>query len=342
MSAFVWKRGHTIAVVAAAVLAGGGVATGSALSGSPKSGTGPTASTSASIQPTSSPTVARSSTPRPKRVDALTGEKVSDHPVIAVKIENIYPARPQVGLDAADVVTVEQVEGRLTRLFAVYHTTFPARLGPVRSARNTDVELLPLFGKPGLVYSGANSHVQRNIDRASIVPLPRSTRDFRRPAPHNVFVNLRSIESSTKLPAARPIGWTFAASDARWQAARPGRSVTTSVGGDSFSFGYAKGRYTVRWKGQPYRDGDSGQVSRTDNVVILSVHNHPDGNADVNGAASVKSGTVGHGKVTLYRDGKKRSGTWERKSAAGPMTFRDSAGRDIPLAPGKTWLLLRG
>jgi hypothetical protein len=97
--------------------------------------------------------------------------------VLAVKVENIAAARPQVGLASADIVFVEEVEGSLTRLVAVYHSRFPSRVGPVRSARNTDVELLPLFGKPGLVYSGANRKVQRNIDRASIKALPRSDRD---------------------------------------------------------------------------------------------------------------------------------------------------------------------
>ena len=135
--------------------------------------------------------------------------------MIAVKVENIDAARPQVGLRQADIVFVEEVEGAQTRLIAVYHTAFPSRLGPVRSARSTDVQLLPLFGKPGLVYSGANSRVQRKIDRASIVPIARSTRDNRRVAPHNVFVDLDQIARTTKLGKARSIGWTFDRSSRR-------------------------------------------------------------------------------------------------------------------------------
>ena len=64
------------------------------------------------------------------------------------------------------------MEGAQTRLVAIYHTRFPERLGPVRSARSTDVQLLPLFGRPGLVYSGANRDVQAKIAAASIVPQP--------------------------------------------------------------------------------------------------------------------------------------------------------------------------
>ena len=124
-------------------------------------------------------------------------------------MENIAAARPQVGLSQADITFIQEVEGAQTRLIAVYHSRFPKRLGPIRSARSTDVQLLPLFGKPGLVYSGANSSVRRKINNASIVPILRTTRDSRRVAPHNVFVNLATIAKSTKLAKATPIGWTF-------------------------------------------------------------------------------------------------------------------------------------
>ncbi len=194
--------------------------------------------------------------------------------MVAVKVENIAAARPQVGLNSADIVFVEEVEGSLTRLVAVYHTSFPKRVGPVRSARNTDVELLPLFGKPGLVYSGANRKVQRNIDRSPIVPLQRSDRDSSRVAPHNVFVNLDAVAGrAKKVGEARSIGWTFAADDPRWDKAAKDRSVSARVGGDTFSFDDRGGRYVVRWNGKTYADGSSGKVAATDNVVVMSVKN---------------------------------------------------------------------
>jgi Protein of unknown function (DUF3048) N-terminal domain/Protein of unknown function (DUF3048) C-terminal domain len=275
-------------------------------------------------------------------VDPLTGGKPSGHPVVAVKIENIAAARPQVGLSVADIVFAEEVEGAQTRLIAVYSSSFPKRLGPVRSARNTDVQLLPLFGKPGLVYSGANSRVQRKINRASIVPIQRSTRDFRRVAPHNVFVNLSSIASRAKIGKARSIGWAFAADDSRWKSAAAAGKPAAKVGHDTFSFGYTGGRYTVRWNGRTYIDGDNGAVTRTDNVVVMKVHNHGDGNRDVNGVPSVQSDTVGHGSVTVYRDGRKLSGTWRRTSSSAALHFVDGSGKDISLHPGKTWVVLSG
>jgi hypothetical protein len=257
--------------------------------------------------------------------------------VIAAKVENIAAARPQVGLSLADITFVEEVEGAQTRLIAVYHSRFPKRLGPVRSARSTDVQLLPLFGKPGLVYSGANSSVQRKINNASIVPIPRSTRDHARVAPHNVFVNLAAIARTTQLREASSIGWKFSETGPQGPKAT---SIKVRVGHDTFSFGYSSGRYIVRWNGSRYADGDNHAITKADNVVIMKVHNHSDGNRDVLGAPSVQSDTVGKGAVTIYRDGKKITGQWERTKASGPLRFTDKSGDPIALKPGQTWVAL--
>ena len=229
MPEFVRKRGHTVAaIVAGAVLLGGGTATAIVLgSGDAAPGAAPSVGVATSPVPTTA-----SSSPKPPATDFLTGGAVSTNEVIAVKVENIAAARPQVGLRSADIVFAEEVEGAQTRLVAVYHTTFPKRLGPVRSARSTDVQLLPLFGRPGLVYSGANRNVQGKIERASIVPIERSTRDHARVAPHNVFVNLDKIADSVRTGKVADIGWTFAARDPQWDSAekaptRRARSATT-------------------------------------------------------------------------------------------------------------------
>jgi Protein of unknown function (DUF3048) N-terminal domain/Protein of unknown function (DUF3048) C-terminal domain len=327
-----------IAAASAAVVVAGAVGLAAVFSG-PKPEPVAASSVSAPATPTPTPSPTQTTSPRPKRTDPLTGGETSHHGVVAVKVENIAAARPQVGLSQADITFIEQVEGAQTRLIAIYHSKFPKRLGPVRSARSTDVELLPLFGKPGLLYSGANSRVQRKIDNASIVPIPRSTRDHRRVAPHNVFVNLAAIAQSTKLREATSIGWTFSDSVPRGPAAK---TIKARVGHDTFTFGYSSGRYVVRWNGARYADGDNGATTKTDNVVIMKVHDHPDGNRDVLGAPSVQSDTVGKGAVTIYRDGKKITGQWKRTKAAAPLRFTDKSGGPIALTPGQTWVALRG
>ena len=244
-----------------------------------------------------------------------------------------------MGLHHADIIFAEEVEGAQTRLLAVYHTTFPKRLGPIRWARCTDVQLLPLFGKPALVYTGANRTVQRKIDSASIMPIERSTRDSRRVAPHNVFVDLDKISKSTRLASATSIGWIFDETAPRAAAAR---AVKVRVGHDTFDFRYISGRYIVHWNGSRYVDGDSGGITKADNVVIMNVRNHADGNRDVRGAPSVQSDTVGTGAVTIHRDGRKIVGRWERSAASGPLRLRDKSGDAIALKPGQTWVVLAG
>ena len=114
------------------------------------------------------------------------------------------------------------------------------------------------------------------------------------------------------------------------------------VGRDTFDFRYTSGRYTVRWNGSRYADGDSGAVTKADNVVIMKVHNHPDGNRDVRGAQSVQSDTVGKGAVTIYRDGRKIEGRWKRAKVSGDLHFTDESGEPIALKPGQTWVALAG
>ena len=107
------------------------------------------------------------------------------------------------------------------------------------------------------------------------------------------------------------------------QGGRPDDTATSKVGNDTFGFAYAKGRYTVSWRGARYVDGDNDAVTKADNVVIMRVRNVPDGNRDVLGSASVLSETVGRGKVTLYRNGVRIDGTWSRSKSSAPLRFAD-------------------
>jgi Protein of unknown function (DUF3048) N-terminal domain/Protein of unknown function (DUF3048) C-terminal domain len=336
------SRTYTIAAAVTGLLMVAGIGVVSALratdAGASRSPTVAQTSSQHS-SPRSAPT---SGKPKASQTDPLTGGAVNNNPVIAVKVENTAAARPQVGLPAADIVFVQEVEGGQTRLISVYHTRFPKRVGPVRSARTTDALLLPVFGKPGLVYSGANRRVQRKINSASVVPILRTTRDSRRRAPHNVFVNLQGISASTNIGKAEPIGWIFRAEDGRWADAATAKTIKTRVGHDTFAFEHDTRGYLVRWNGQRYADGDSGRLVRADNIVIMRVRNRPDGNRDVNGVPSVRSEPVGQGPVTIHRGGKKLSGSWKRLSLSAPLQFVDKWGKEISLHPGRTWVTLSG
>lgn len=116
-------------------------------------------------------------------------------PVLAVKIDNVGPARPQTGIGRADIIYAEQVESGLSRLMAVYATRLPPVVGPVRSARETDLELLRQFDRPALAFSGAQSKLLPLIAEAPLTALPPGKapaaayfRGSDRPAPHNLYL----------------------------------------------------------------------------------------------------------------------------------------------------------
>jgi hypothetical protein len=290
--------------------------------------------TSASPTPSSSPT------PTAAKYDPLTGGKKSDNVVVAVKIDNVAAARPQVGINRADMVVVERVEGNLTRMMAIFHTEFPHRVGPVRSARNTDVRLLPMFGKPALVFSGANRKVLRQVRHSPYVrPVKRVNRDYRRVAPHNVIVHLNNVAKLPDIGKARPMGYTFG-SGSQWKSAAEATSVKIDIGVDTFGFKYTDGRYQTRWNGQLNADGDTHKPVLTDNIVRLKVKSKPD--TQTTSKKSNVAETIGSGEAIVYSQGKKVSGTWKRDKLNGPMTLKDAHGKNIPLKKGKTWILLDG
>ena len=89
--------------------------------------------------------------------NSLSGRIGSDGPILAVKIDDTAPAHPQAGLEDADIVYIEQVEGGLTRLAAIFSSKIPPVIGPVRSARISDLDILQQFGRVAFAYSGAQS-----------------------------------------------------------------------------------------------------------------------------------------------------------------------------------------
>lgn len=292
--------------------------------------------------PTPTPTPSPTPTPEPEPTNALNGGKVSKNGVYAVKIDNVAQARPQIGISAADIIVVEEVESSLTRLVAVFHSSYPEAVGPVRSARNTDVEFLPLFGKPGLVYSGANRKVQANVHGSkNLVPLERNERDSSRVAPHNVVVNLSNLAKNSEVgKAPTSIGWTFDASERAWQDATKTDGRTEKIGGDTFTFTRKGERYQIAVNGDTYDDAATNKNLVADNIVVLSVKNRRD--TDTTSSLSIVSETIGKGAVSITRNGKTITGTWQREKAGSPMTFTDEDGDRIDLKPGKTWLLLQG
>lgn len=168
------------------------------------------------------------------RDDGRRDGQVSAPPVgsvLAVKIDNVSAARPQTGLDAADIVYAEQVEGGLSRLMAVFATEFPETVGPVRSARESDLELLRQFHEPTLAFSGAQGKLLPLIDRAPLrAETPEDAEDayFRgdeKPIPHNLYLRPDELIDSPPGADALTTGFRFGPAPAGGAPRTPARSA---------------------------------------------------------------------------------------------------------------------
>jgi hypothetical protein len=292
------------------------------------------------VQKAPKPTAAKPGAP----VDPLSGGPLSQNPVVAVKIDNTYFGTAQFGVSAADVVYVEQVEGGLTRLIAVFHSDLTQEVGPVRSVRSTDAELLPAYGKPALVFSGGAGGPLAALAATPVVDTSGWNGYFRSDVAYgsyNLHARLGDIvsEGGSELTPARSIGFTFAEKDSRVAAAPSATTVHVVMQAGKTDFSYQDGRY------QRMRNGDAvadyqGVPQVADNVLVQHVTDEPDGTVDSVGSPSYISHTVGSGAVTLYRDGHAIPGTWKRTSADGAFSYLDAAGKPLPFKPGKTWVIL--
>ena len=239
-----WTRTKTFVAAAVIVVVAAIAAVAAIVSG----GTAPT--------PAARP--ARSATPTPTPtsralVSPFTGEPMKSlGPVLAVKIDNIVYARPQTGLTRADIVYVLPVEGGLSRFLAIFSSHLPPVIGPVRSAREDDLELLRQFGRPAFAFSGAQPQLLPVVERARIVNLYSGRvagyyRDYQRIAPYNLYADTRKLLAQAKdASTAHSIGFTFGPAPAGGRAARS-ESVSYPAASFTFTWSAAKDRWLV-WR----------------------------------------------------------------------------------------------
>jgi hypothetical protein len=296
--------------------------------------------------PTPTPTPEPPPPPAPPPVDPLTGGAVVAAPVIGVKIDNTSAGLPQYGLADADVVFVEQVEGGLTRLLAVFHSTLPTEVGPVRSVRSTDAELLPVFGAPALVFSGGAGGPVSALKATPAVPVseengdPGFSRSSAARSPYNLHADLQEVAGSVGgISQPNNIGFVFAASDPRVEAGSSATSLAVQFQAARVGFAFTDGQYRLERSGDPQSDAE-GRSIVADNVLFQSVDFEPDGTVDSVGSPSFISHTVGSGTFRLFRDGHEISGTWNRPAADQPTQYLDGAGQPVPFKPGRTWVAL--
>ncbi|MDQ0840943.1 DUF3048 domain-containing protein [Streptomyces sp. V1I6] len=275
----------------------------------------------------------------------FTGLPARQGPVLAVKIDNVRPARPHTGLGAADIVYVEQVESGLSRILAVFSSRLPPQIGPVRSARESDLELLRQFGRPALAYSGAQSALRPLIESAPVAALPQGeapdafVRSGDRPAPYNLYLRPeRALAAARDVSDASDIGMRFGAAPG---GGRPLEEHTVRYPAARYTFSWSpeQKRWLVAMDGSAARTTDGGRLEAS-TVVVQHTQVRPSKFRDRSGSVSPYTETVGSGTALVLRDGRAYDARWQRTSADGDTVFTDAAGERLNFAPGQVWVLL--
>ncbi|MFC5635628.1 DUF3048 domain-containing protein [Streptomyces bullii] len=266
-----------------------------------------------------------------------------EHPaVLAVKLDNARAARPHTGLDAADVVYVEQVEGGLSRLMAVYATRLPQTVGPVRSARESDLELLRQFDRPVLAFSGAQSRLLPLIDKAPLEaksPADASGAYFRgtdKPSPHNLYLRPDRLLPSAPGAKALTTGFRYGAAPAGGTA-ETSRTVRYPAARFTFTWSDARDRWLVTMDGRPAVTDGNRLAPAT--VVVQYVTVRASEFRDFLGNNTPYTETVGSGRATVLRDGRAHDVTWERERAQDGTAFTTDDGTPVNFARGQVWVV---
>ncbi|CAB4825427.1 unannotated protein [freshwater metagenome] len=286
----------------------------------------------------------------PVQVNSITGAPGIDGPVLVVKIDDTPPAHPQIGLEDADLVYIEQVEGGLTRLAAVFSSKIPSRIGPVRSARISDIEILAQYGHIAFAYSGAQSKLRPVISAANLQDLGAQsqsstiyTTDPLRTPPTAMVLRAdllmqKIVENGYDIAQSRNMGWTFG------DAPDSGTAITSVV------MHWPANSYTATWSQiekrwlLSNRNGpdlaDSGKHLGPTTLVIQNVLITPSEFHDKVGGVTPFSATVGSGTGFILRDGKSFEAIWSRPTPESGTQWSTPDGEAINFAPGQIWIAL--
>jgi len=278
--------------------------------------------------------------PQPREsTSPFTGLPADPAPVLAVKMDNHKGARPQTAVEDADIVVVEKVEGGLSRLLGIYSSKLPESLGPVRSAREYNVEQLRTFGRPALSYSGAREGVEDLIEKSTLYARSHDKypdayfRGGNNEAPHNLYVHPDQIlDSAPDASLSKDIGFRFGD--------KPAGGVPT----DERSVNYGSAETTVKWSDEEQRwltsfDGapaqsTGGKQLGGKTVVIQKTDMPPDSSG-----TTPYINTVGTGEATVLRDGEAFETTWNRPDADAGTTYTLPDGKPMPFDRGQVWVV---
>ena len=356
------SRNRRLAILASGLVVTAAACSGTRAEGPPTTDASTTAAPTTDVSTTAAATTTRAPTTTAKptttterrRVPAeparmtLTGvplaygQKPPNRPALVAKIDNV-DAKPQAGLNQADIVFEEVVEGRATRFAAVFHSQGSNPVGPIRSGRTQDVDLLSGLNQPLFLWSGGNPGVTAAIDNSDFISINHSGGGggfyrTERPAPHDLYNTTDAVWAQSTPEAGRP--------RPLFRYVMPRERVK---GGRASSIDVQVGHNGIRWEwspqckcylrfenGSPHHATD-GQVT-ADNVVVLETGYRP----SYVDARSPEAITVGEGKAYVMSDGRIQFGRWQRNVNTDPVRLfvGKKSTRLMEIAPGRTWVEL--
>ena len=334
-----------IGVVVAVFVIGGAIGVALAVGGGSASKAAP--STTRGVSTTVAPSTAAAPPTAPLTGLPDPSGESRNRPALAVKVENTPDSRPQAGIDQADVVYEEEVEGGVTRFIAIFNSTAPETIGPVRSVRLQDPDIVwPIHGI--FAYSGGAADPVAAINAAPVHAVDNTAaiangagameRDApgqpRRQSPHNLSGHgpqLFALGGDPKPPTAL-FQYTQAGvpppPDADLGQAITGMRIGFISGYDpSYTWDAASGTWKRFQLGDPHVVVGGDQIAPT-NVVVQFTH--------YNGVSDGQ--TVGEGDAWVFTDGRVRKGRWIRSDREQPAHYVDANGLPILLRPGRTWV----
>ena len=281
----------------------------------------------------------------------FTGLAGENKQILVVKIDDTNAAHPQIGVESADVVYVEQVEGGLTRLAAIYTSKLPPLIGPIRSARISDIELLAQFGRVGFAYSGAQSKMRpviaaANLENLSAERNPPSIygKDPDRPGPVDMILKpdllLERANANPKIRIETATASVFPFGDA------PKGETNTAVA----KVKWPNAKYELRWDStnekwliyfnEKPNMAANGEHLYADTAIIQIVSITPSIYGDKFGEITPFSKTTGSGKAVMLRDGFSYQISWQRNLETDVTTWMSEDGGVANFKPGRTWIFL--
>lgn len=336
----------------------GAVVAGVALFGAScsKDDAAPPAGSSVATEPPA--TVGTTSTTAPVPVYPLSGLPETDpavaaRPALVVKIDNVNDlSRPQAGINQADIVYEEKIEGPISRFAAVYHSKDAAELGPVRSGRSTDVAIVSALNRPLYAFSGANAVFIKQLRAAPLIDIgydvqPNSyDRKPGRQAPDNVFTSTGRLRALTPPGSGPPPPqFVYRTVGGASSGAVPVPSFAYSFGGGpvgqpvTFTWDAGRGGWLRTQKGSPHVDVDGVQIAPP-NVIVQFVPYRDTGLVDLSNTPVPEALLVGSGDAWVFTDGRAVKATWTKPDDATPTAFRSADGAPVGLTPGQTWIAL--